>query len=232
MTTNLLNGRKYIGKHTTDNLNDGYYGSNSELIKDIKVYGSENFERIILDYANSEKELRQKESYHLRKNKVVERSDFYNQSYSSSGGNNIQYMSTEQYSKYIERQRKAQTGKKRSRRTRERISKNNVGFSGKHHTEEAKKKISKSLKGNTLSQATREKIANSISLGKVYCYFNGELKYIFNSSAEAARKFIELNYIRTDKAFYKALKNEGKVIKGKLKGWEVIRVDKNNEAGA
>lgn len=87
MTTNKLNGKKYIGKHTTNNLIDGYYGSNDELIEDIKVFGKGNFEQIILDYAENDEELKQKESYHLRKNKVVERSDFYNQTYSSSGGN-------------------------------------------------------------------------------------------------------------------------------------------------
>lgn len=232
MTTNKITGKKYIGKHTTNDLNDGYFGSNDELIEDIKLLGKEHFERIILDYAETDEELKQKESYHLRKNKVVERSDFYNNTYAASGGNPFKNWTQERYEKYIELQRKVQTGKKRSRITRERISKNNVGFRGKRHTEETKRKISESMKGKTHSEETRKKLSKSSSKGKVYCYFNGELKYIFNSSAEAARKFIELNYIRTDKAFYKALKNEGKVMKGKLKGWEVIRVDKNSEVGA
>ena len=30
-TTNLINGKKYIGKHSTDDLNDGYLGSGKAI---------------------------------------------------------------------------------------------------------------------------------------------------------------------------------------------------------
>ena len=35
-TTNLTNGRKYLGQHCTYNINDGYYGTCKELIEDIE----------------------------------------------------------------------------------------------------------------------------------------------------------------------------------------------------
>lgn len=41
MTTNLVNGKRYIGQHTTENLNDGYLGSGKILknaINGQKVY--------------------------------------------------------------------------------------------------------------------------------------------------------------------------------------------------
>ena len=47
-TTNLLNGKKYIGKHSTNDINDGYLGSGKVLKRAIKKYGKENFEREIL----------------------------------------------------------------------------------------------------------------------------------------------------------------------------------------
>lgn len=35
-TTNLTNGRKYIGQHCTHNMNDDYFGSSKELKEDVK----------------------------------------------------------------------------------------------------------------------------------------------------------------------------------------------------
>ena len=43
ITTNLINKNFYIGKHSTDNLNDGYLGSGKCLLAAIKKYGKENF---------------------------------------------------------------------------------------------------------------------------------------------------------------------------------------------
>lgn len=57
-TTNKLNGKYYIGKHETYNLNDGYVGSGLLLWKAIKKYGIENFERIILFFVNDSNSLK------------------------------------------------------------------------------------------------------------------------------------------------------------------------------
>lgn len=159
MTINKLNNKKYIGKHKCTDLKDGYNGSNYNLLEDIHELGKHNFVRIILDYAETDDELATKESYYLRLNKVVENDEFYNESYSSSGGS-VPYerWTQERYSKYIELQRKVQTGKKRSQKTRERISKNNVGFRGKHHTDEAKEKIRQALMKKNVSTETRQKL--------------------------------------------------------------------------
>lgn len=56
-TTNLINGKFYIGKHKTKNLNDGYLGSGKLLKRAIRKYGIENFHREILHVCESEKQM-------------------------------------------------------------------------------------------------------------------------------------------------------------------------------
>ena len=60
--TNKTNGKFYIGAHKTKNIDDGYMGSGKYLKSAIKKYGIENFEKIILCYCNTQKEMYEKES--------------------------------------------------------------------------------------------------------------------------------------------------------------------------
>jgi hypothetical protein len=55
-TTNLVNGKEYIGKRSTNKLEDGYLGSGKLLKKAIKKYGRENFIREIISFHNSAEE--------------------------------------------------------------------------------------------------------------------------------------------------------------------------------
>jgi hypothetical protein len=60
-TTNLINGKYYIGMHTTDDLNDGYVGSGKRLWYSIKKYGKENFKCEILEMLPNRKKLKERE---------------------------------------------------------------------------------------------------------------------------------------------------------------------------
>jgi hypothetical protein len=60
-TTNLINGKYYIGMHSTDNVNDGYVGSGKRLWYSIKKYGKENFKCEILEMLPNRNSLKEKE---------------------------------------------------------------------------------------------------------------------------------------------------------------------------
>ena len=55
--TNKINGKIYIGKHTTKYLADKYFGSGHALKTDMKIVGPENFEMKVLCYLNNQDEL-------------------------------------------------------------------------------------------------------------------------------------------------------------------------------
>lgn len=61
-TTNLLNGKFYVGMHSTDNLEDGYFGSGKILNYSVSKYGLENHQIEILEFLPSREELKKRES--------------------------------------------------------------------------------------------------------------------------------------------------------------------------
>ena len=82
---NLLNDKIYIGVHKTKNLNDGYMGSGRLLLKDIEVYGIENFQKTILEFFESEFDMFQKEKRTVDKS-FLSRDDVYNLRCGGYGG--------------------------------------------------------------------------------------------------------------------------------------------------
>ena len=50
LTTNPFNNKIYVGKHSTNNLNDGYKGSGKYITKSFKKYGKKHFKFQILHY--------------------------------------------------------------------------------------------------------------------------------------------------------------------------------------
>lgn len=60
-TYNLINGKEYIGKHQTKNINDNYLGSGKILCNSIVKYGKANFVKDILYVFNTELEMNNKE---------------------------------------------------------------------------------------------------------------------------------------------------------------------------
>jgi len=76
-TTNNINGKKYIGIHTSDSLDDGYIGSGTGIKRAIEKYGKDSFTRTILNFYNSRKELLKAEAAIVTED-VVRNDRYYN----------------------------------------------------------------------------------------------------------------------------------------------------------
>lgn len=84
-TTCLVNGKKYIGKHSTNNLNDGYLGSGAVLKKAIAKYGVDAFERKILRMCDTLEECMHLEALFVDES-IIESDEYYNLKGGGFGG--------------------------------------------------------------------------------------------------------------------------------------------------
>jgi group I intron endonuclease len=140
-TTNLINGKIYIGKHQTENINDTYLGSGVALEKAIKRYGKQNFKKEILFVFNTEKEMNEKEK-ELVTESFIGTNKTYNMGVGGEGGSHFK-------------------GKKHSIETKKKLSEmaKNRKFS-----DETRRKISEANKKRVLSEETKKKLSEKTKL--------------------------------------------------------------------
>ena len=75
----------YVGKHMTDNKDDGYMGSGIRIRRAIEKYGIENFEKTILFECESVDEMNAKEAEIVNED-FIARDDVYNIKLGGDGG--------------------------------------------------------------------------------------------------------------------------------------------------
>lgn len=179
MTTNLITGEKYIGKHygTED---DSYLGSGKILQRAILKYGKENFKRDILYISKNSEENNLKEKEFIKKFNAIEDRTFYNIAEGGDGGDIFHILPIEQQEQLKEKARlrcsgsgNPMYGKHHSEETKDKLrqidksytksqeyrdnmskikSGEGNGMYGKHHSEESKQKMSESKKGKKIGK--------------------------------------------------------------------------------
>lgn len=158
-TVNLIDGKFYLGKHQTKDINDSYLGSGIHLKRAIKKFGVNNFKKEILFIFDTEEEMNKKEK-ELITERLIQDKNCYNIGIGGEGGPHFKgkRKTKESIQKMLETRKL--NGKKVSLETRKKISDANrrrpvtASFREKMSkiakarikTEEEKMKISETLK--------------------------------------------------------------------------------------
>ena len=162
-TTNLVNGKFYIGKHKTKNLDDGYIGSGKLLKRAIKKYGLDQFKTEILEICPTEAHMNLAEKIYV----VTDPEVSYNLCSGGAGG--FEYINKHQLNWSLEKNKHITPfGKEHSEKYKQQIlfggekGRRSIAnllkegkidtrtFLGRKHTEHTKMKMRKSKNGNSL----------------------------------------------------------------------------------
>lgn len=147
-TTNITNGKKYIGQHCTKDLNDGYYGSSIELKIDIE--NGNKYKVTIIKFFDNIFDLGDAECEEIRKKKAVNDPLYYNKSNRTFYNKAFEYGLSDITKDLI---RIKATGKKASKETKSKMSYSRKGpkhpMYGKHHSNKTRQKISDANKGKS-----------------------------------------------------------------------------------
>lgn len=84
-TTNLKNGKYYVGMHSTSNLEDGYLGSGDRVRRSIRKYGKDNFKLEILEFFDDRESLAKREK-EIVNEELLKDSSCMNLVFGGSGG--------------------------------------------------------------------------------------------------------------------------------------------------
>jgi len=147
-TTNLINGKYYIGQHYTS-ADDGYFGSGKIIELSIKKHGKENFKREILEHCTSIN-VNEREIFWIAELSATDKNIGYN---ITNGGD---FGHVGKTNGMFGKTHSAETIQKLKNRMR-----NNQYTKGMKHTDLWKKNHSAKMKGHFVSTETKKKISKS-----------------------------------------------------------------------
>lgn len=202
ITRNIINGRLYIGKRKGEYCKN-YYGSGKILKLAIKQYGKNNFANIMIDTAESETELDNKEKYYIALYKQIFGDLLYNLASGGEGGDTLKYKSPEERQEFVDKMTIINTQRARSEQSRKNIGQKIKQYYLNHP--EAKEEHSKKIKAywtpekrkehgdliRARSKETKQKAADA-HCKKCIFSLNGQYKE-FNSVKDLM-KFLQEEY--------------------------------------
>jgi hypothetical protein len=161
-TTNLINSKLYIGKHQTTDLHDDYLGSGKLLKLAITKYGKSNFIRETIFIFDNEDEMNQKET-ELVTEEFCLRNDTYNICVGGKGG--FSYINRDDPARAEKKRKAMKAMNEKHRHTISERSSNAGKANYKKHGLNLKwfEAGRTSFKGKTHSEASKAKIAESMS---------------------------------------------------------------------
>lgn len=219
ITTNKINGKKYIGQKKYMKGWEDYLGSGTILRRSIDKYGKENFTREILSIAYSIEELNNLEADFIEKYDAVESKDYYNIASGGHGGFTGRGQHASEETKL--KMRQMRQGKNNSNygnhmgdESKQRISEankgkrcgiNNINF-GKHPSKEIRDKQSKFMKGRFLGEksplyGTHPSEDTRLKISKNHADTSGEKGGMFGRKGKDAPSSRKVICITTDKIF-------------------------------
>ena len=241
-TTNLVNGKKYIGKDTKNK--PSYLGSGAILKKAIQKYGKQNFRKEIIELCDSKEELIEREEYWLNYYDAGNNPMFYNMHNYSSGGisipSELHYLYGKHHSDETKRkmsnsrlgEKNHNYGEKFSVETRKKLSESMIHacargerhhMFGKHQSDEVKQKLSKSHMGKKLTPEHKKNIGLS-KTGEKHPNFKGNLMCVrgfYNGQKKTRLEWCELLGISLSNMSHHIAGNKYKNgIKGNFFKWE------------
>ena len=194
-TTNLVNGKTYIGQHYGE-LDDYYIGSGNTLKKAIAKYGKENFKKEILEICSDYRELNEAEERWIKELNAVEDDNCYNIASGGYNSNPCAGMTPEAEMARRKKISEAVKGEKNYFYGKHFCGPDHPWY-GRHHSEESKKKMSEAKKGGKAPTARKIALYNPED-GSFIREFETQKEFkVFlglspNGSTETLKKYIEL----------------------------------------
>jgi hypothetical protein len=190
--TNLMNDMFYIGKHSTEHVDDGYMGSGTLLRRAIAKHGPDNFKKEILQFFDTADQALEYEKQLVTK-EIVERKDTYNLNVGGSGSwhatnSNIELRKLKNAKAACSMNAKTWADPEFRKRNRERTSQlskklhsegriSAPDWSGRTHKAETKRKIGE-------ANAKRQSGSGNSNFGNVWIHSLQEKKSIRVPKAE------------------------------------------------